>query len=661
MNPHNIPTLKEIEKWIAPPAFLLSLIKDDDEKSETYELPELIKGGTRKTQLFKFAASLRARGMELPEIEAALWGIVPRCENSEEVKDADIKDILRSIGKYDKGSSVPMELPETLEPTPPNKADVSDADSNGDENYVIALGHSSDKYYFTSNSNRQIVTITASNFSLNSLLNLQTHDYWQEKFPKTDNANPQIDLHQATNFLMRKAREKGIFASGRLRGRGVWRDRRRTVLHCGNAIFDLQSQRSYELGRFETDYIYELGQSYEPPFQKDRHPKSLLELTSKFNWTDTNSPYILAGWIAIARFSGWLRWRPHIWITGQKGTGKSTVIDEFLKNLLGLQSYYFEGGSTAAGIRQEIQCDAVPIIFNEAETSDQKTGAKIKSILELARQASSDSDGYICKGTPSGNGLKYKMSSMFCLASIRVNLQEEQDKSRFSVLELSKNTVDNWPVVSSMLQNITPEDGEAVFTKMAGLVDELDKNINFVTDTLAGMNLERRLSDQYGTLLGGLLTYEYGRAVGENEVGELLQKINLDNLLVTAESDFTDSDDCLATILQCRTNCSDTVGRKLTVSGIIKNIRTNPSYEQDLATYGMATKEDRNGKLKLFISNKNTELAKLLRETPWGNHMWKDSLLRLEGSCTHRMRVDGINCRGVVVTPDIQSGDDVPF
>ena len=61
MNPHNIPTLKEIEKWIAPPAFLLSLIKDDDEKSETYELPELIKGGTRKTQLFKFAASLRAR------------------------------------------------------------------------------------------------------------------------------------------------------------------------------------------------------------------------------------------------------------------------------------------------------------------------------------------------------------------------------------------------------------------------------------------------------------------------------------------------------------------------------------------------------------------------------------------------------------------------
>lgn len=662
MTAYNIPTLEEIAQWVEPPASILELIAKDDKKSETYDLPEVIKDGQRKTHLFKFASSLRAKGLELPEIDAALWSIVPRCENSDDVKQADIDDILRSVGKYDKGSAIPMELPETLEPQSAGdgEADSGDAgDSEPEQPFVIALGHSGDKYYFTSNANRQITTISASNFSLNSLLNLQTHEYWQEKFPKTDKANPQVDIHSVTNFLMRKAREKGIFASGKLRGRGVWRDKRRTVLHCGDRIVDLQSQRTYELGRFTTDYIYELSQSYRPAFQKDRHPKDLLELTKKFNWKSANSPYVLAGWIVIARFSGWLRWRPHIWITGQKGTGKSTVIDEFLKKLLGPQSYYFEGGSTAAGIRQEIKCDAVPIIFDEAETSDVKTGAKIKSILELARQASSDSDGYICKGTPTGSGLKYKMSSMFCLASIRVNLQEAQDKSRFSVLELDKNEKDNWPEISAMLGDICMEDGEDIFSKVAGLTEELDKNIKYTGNCLAKLGMERRLADQYGAIFGGLLTYQHGKAVGEVEVADLLTHIKMDELLDTAESDFSDSDDCLSTILQCKTNTTNSEGRRLTISGLIQKIKQSGTgfYDDELATYGIAYKDD-----QIFVVNKNTELAKLLRETPWGNHLWRDSLMRLDGSKQVRRRVDGILCRGTVLKINLSNeGVNLPF
>src|SRR3546814_12688673 len=93
--------------------------------------------------------------------------------------------------------------------------------------------------------------------------------------------------------------------------------------------------------------------------------------------TDTLFPYTtlfrsLAGWIAIAVICGALNWRPHVWLTGSSGSGKSWLLDNVIRPLIGAIAVYCQSNSTEAGIRQTLATDARPVLFDEAESEDAK-------------------------------------------------------------------------------------------------------------------------------------------------------------------------------------------------------------------------------------------------------------------------------------------------
>ena len=87
--------------------------------------------------------------------------------------------------------------------------------------------------------------------------------------------------------------------------------------------------------------------------------------------------------------------------------------------------------------------------MDEAEREDASSHQRLQSVLTLARQASSDDDSRIVKGTPMGNALNYQIRSPFCLSSINSNLVQSADKGRFTNIELSSlklsgEVYDNW-------------------------------------------------------------------------------------------------------------------------------------------------------------------------------------------------------------------------
>src|SRR3546814_6554229 len=85
-----------------------------------------------------------------------------------------------------------------------------------------------------------------------------------------------------------------------------------------------------------------------------------------------------------------LNWRPHVWLTGRSGSGKSWLLDNVIRPLIGAIAVYCQSNSTEAGIRQTLATDARPVLFDEAESEDAKAQVRIQQVLELAGQSSSE-------------------------------------------------------------------------------------------------------------------------------------------------------------------------------------------------------------------------------------------------------------------------------
>ena len=69
----------------------------------------------------------------------------------------------------------------------------------------------------------------------------------------------------------------------------------------------------------------------------------------------------MAGWTFLVPICWALKWRPHIWITGTAGSGKSTIQRGFCCGLIDEAALYAQGNSTEPGIRQELEDDSLTI------------------------------------------------------------------------------------------------------------------------------------------------------------------------------------------------------------------------------------------------------------------------------------------------------------
>ena len=99
--------------------------------------------------------------------------------------------------------------------------------------------------------------------------------------------------------------------------------------------------------------------------------------------------YLLAGWVVIAPLCGILSWRPHLWMIGPSGVGKSTIFEHLVSQMLGNFKLAGQGmGTTEAGIRQSLASDALPYIADEMDATTASGQEQLKKILEYFRTMS---------------------------------------------------------------------------------------------------------------------------------------------------------------------------------------------------------------------------------------------------------------------------------
>ena len=103
---------------------------------------------------------------------------------------------------------------------------------------------------------------------------------------------------------------------------------------------------------------------------------------------------LLLGWLGCAIVACALDWRPHIWITGAQGCGKTTP-ERLIANVLGSTAIH-ASALTEYGIRETLGDDARPVMIDEID-GDPEDCLSVRRLVNLAKLASSDNQSPMIK------------------------------------------------------------------------------------------------------------------------------------------------------------------------------------------------------------------------------------------------------------------------
>ncbi|UIF85156.1 toprim domain-containing protein [Cupriavidus sp. UYPR2.512] len=367
--------------------------------------------------------------------------------------------------------------------------------------------------YIFSHSSRQIMDLRAGSIREGDLLALLPDvNWWELEFPKKGG----IDVKQAISFLVQRAHARGVFNPDVKRGRGGWTDAGRTVLHLGDRL--IVDGVETALTKIKSKSIYPANFALPSPSAiplSDDEARRILQIAGRFRWKRPASAALLSGWIALAPLCGALRWRPHVWVTGGTGSGKTSLMTQFVHELVngGPDGHagwaqFLNGNSTDAGVRQDLQDDALPVLFDEFEGAEEQDARRVQNMLALARQASSNTAARTVKGTPGGQAMAFRTRSMFAFSSVGVSLKQQADVERISVLDLRPKRdgfeAGAWERIVEELATLR-RDGYAgrLLRRSINLLPVTLKNIQTFAAVAANRFGSQRDGDQYGTLLAG--------------------------------------------------------------------------------------------------------------------------------------------------------------
>lgn len=306
----------------------------------------------------------------------------------------------------------------------------------------------------------------------------------------------------------------------------------------------------------------------------------LLSVFETWGWDHPSlAPSLLLGWVGCAAICGAIQWRPHLWITGTKGCGKTTL-DKLISGILGGLALPVQGSTTEAGLRQELNGNARPVLFDEFEADNSNAGA----IIDAARSAASDNAAPVIKGTPEGrpNIYKLKFSAMF--SGIIANLQKEADRSRFVILEMHtlprdeeqrKHLIDN-------LNRFDADFGSGLLWRMLDALDNrhFDNSLSTFKTAIRLAGGDERKADVYAHLLATSHVLTSDDIITDEEAKSQAALIaQLD------EGEPSDEDVCLSHLLGYRITVEygyqRTIGEWLLYTR--EDERTGPTIETALA------------------------------------------------------------------------------
>lgn len=493
-------------------------------------------------------------------------------------------------------------------------------------------------YHFYVYSKKTVLSFSSSSLSLTSLMELAPISYWEMNFK----GKKGVDLPAAQNYLINISNQKGPFSPS-IRGRGAWLDKNRVVIHNGPYL--LVDGKKEELHQFKSKHIYEnspnLGFQLSKPLAANE-ASVLIKLVRLLDWERSINALLLIGWCAVAPICGALNWRPHIWLTGPAGSGKSWVFLNIVRRLLGDTCLAVQGDSTEAGLRQTLGHDAIPVVFDEAEQyEDERGSGRIQNVLSLMRTASADDGGVLVKGSANGNARSFKIRSCFAYASVIVQVKNQADRSRVTILSLNggpqtEERKENFKkIVEIHNKSITDDFVLGFRSRIVGMMPTILKNIPVFTAAATEVLGVQRAGDQLGVLLAGAYAVWSDGVITYENALEIVKKHNWDEEKGT--DTLMDEMSLLNTIIET-VEIVDKNGVKITrsIGELIKiaagygtdDLFSRSYASESLNRFGIRIDDDDR---YFIVANSHSWIKKILQRTAFANNHHK-ILQRIKGA-----------------------------
>jgi hypothetical protein len=492
-----------------------------------------------------------------------------------------------------------------------------------------------------------------------------------------------FDQADAQRALLGACAKAGLFnPRGKVRGRGAHRgDHGELILHCGDevvvagAISGLRrptAPKGHKPG-LVTGYVYPRAEKLPVPGKRAlmaAHAVELLETLDTWNWRDQTrveieigderkrvglASYLLLCWIAAATLGGALHHRPHVWITGPSGSGKTTL-QQLIRDLMDQWGVSTED-ATEAGVRQLLDQDTLPVMFDEIEPDAENESAHTKIVI-LARLSYSGSQSV--RGTSEHKAKQFVAKSCFLFSSIHHHELPQADRNRLAVLHLDAFEIGTPP--------LEPPDGmrdlgAALRRRLVDQWHRLDATYEVYAREMLRQGYSGREQNTYGTLLaaGDLLLYDATpdpQAMHEtNRAAELVRALHhlIDKARAEAESTV---ERCVRRLASQRLPAKSgedqqNVGRWIEIA-LVEAI-ANPDDKRaraKLRSHGMRLvnleadhAKGQGGLLDLFqlkggylavASKSNHGMAEIFANSDWKKGVWSQALSGVSGAITNK-------------------------
>lgn len=282
----------------------------------------------------------------------------------------------------------------------------------------------------------------------------------------------------------------------KVRGRGCWKDRQgRLVQHLGDLLLIAgeQPHRPGELG----DYVYPGRPKVERPNSRPEAIEKATEVLRTFEtWRFARGAIdarLLMGWIGCAILGAALDWRPMTFVTGDAGTGKSTLLNRIKAMLPGRLVSTID--ATPAALRQIINQDSVGVLFDEVEADVLNDSAQ--NVMKLARIAASGGTTY--RGGKDHNAAEFTLRGCFMFSAIVPPSMRGADMQRMAFLRLQPLPV------GQKLNELTPAEAESYGAAIAGRITEgfsrWSQTLQVHKNALIRKGHNERSAMQFGSLL----------------------------------------------------------------------------------------------------------------------------------------------------------------
>ena len=522
----------------------------------------------------------------------------------------------------------------------------------------LCLGYDETRFWFLPLDMMRPVSMPAGDLtSKGKLLGVHTDGgWWSSMFPSDEGKG--ADYSRAGTVLRGRCVAAGYWDATRqadtLRGRGLWLDGSGVVFNSGIAgrllVDGLPSPAGW---RSPTGRTYLSGGTLELADEPltDDEAQAFVRLLSVQTGSEAAAT-VCAGWTFNAVSVGTVSMRAHLYLTGEKGAGKSHAL-KLIEAACGSFIVKAAAGTTEAGLRQEMggANDALAFSYDEAEGDKERGRERLQGILELLRLGGEGDGQVVRKGTPGGASRAYKLRTAGLFASIHSVLSRDRDRSRFAVVDIKTRTG-----ADETTRNLEAALLAARTVELPGFAGRLARravclaHVRIANAATLKAALTPRLGDErarklWAENLAGAEAMRHGRKLTDDEAAQIAQ--DFDPAPFTGEQDNESG----ALLKQLLTSfIDDGSGRRRTVGELLVLV-SNGGGDLERDALGRAGVQWDAGKGVRFAVNAAGLLA-LVKDEPWlgDAQRVKGILKQLPGTvCKPSMRVGAYKGAGVYV------------